>query len=246
MVSGSLFALPDFGPWRLDQGDAVEWLRALPDESVDCIITDPAYESLEKHRAKGTTTRLKHSKSSSNDWFPIFGNHRFPDLFREMYRVLAQNSHLYLYCDAETMFVAKPLGESAGLKFWKPLVFDKQAIGMGYHYRATYEFVLFFEKGKRKLADLGQSDILRFKRIVGGFPTEKPQALNEVLVRQSTSRGEVVLDCFSGSGSTGAAAVRLGRRFIGCDVQQEAVTIGRARLAQTFADSMVAPAEVGT
>ena len=44
--------------YQLSQGDAVEWLRSLPAESVDLVITDPPYESLEKHRAIGTTTRL--------------------------------------------------------------------------------------------------------------------------------------------------------------------------------------------
>ena len=48
--------------------DAVRWLQDQPSESIDLLITDPAYESLEKHRAVGTTTRLKHSKASSNDW----------------------------------------------------------------------------------------------------------------------------------------------------------------------------------
>src|SRR4051812_3149211 len=64
--------------FHLAQSDAVAWLRALPSESIDLVITDPPYESLEKHRAIGTTTRLKHSKSSSNDWFSIFPNARFP------------------------------------------------------------------------------------------------------------------------------------------------------------------------
>ena len=123
-------------------------------------ITDPPYESLEKHRAIGTTTRLKHSKASSNDWFAIFPNARFPELFAEVYRVLSKNAHFYLFCDPETMFVAKPLAEEAGFKFWKPLVWDKIAIGMGYHYRARYECILFFEKGKRKLNDLGIADII--------------------------------------------------------------------------------------
>src|SRR5215208_5847548 len=88
--------------------DAVEWLRRLPAESVDALITDPAYESLEKHRAVGTTTRLKHSKASSNDWFTVFPNARFGELFAEAFRVLQRNTHFYLLCDAETMFVAKP------------------------------------------------------------------------------------------------------------------------------------------
>src|SRR5829696_3301591 len=88
--------------------DAVEWLRGLRSESVDLIVTDPAYESLEKHRAVGTTTRLKHSKASSNDWFKVFPNARFAELFSEAFRVLRPDRHFYLYCDAETMFVAKP------------------------------------------------------------------------------------------------------------------------------------------
>src|SRR5512139_1217586 len=95
--------------FHLSRGDAVTWLRALPDASVDLIVTDPPYESLEKHRAIGTTTRLKHSKASSNDWFSIFPNDRFHELFVELYRVLKKNSHFYLYCDNETMFVAKPI-----------------------------------------------------------------------------------------------------------------------------------------
>lgn len=48
------------------------------------------------------------------------------------------------------MFVIKPLAEKMGFQVSEPIVWDKVAIGMGYHYRARYEFILFFEKGKRK------------------------------------------------------------------------------------------------
>jgi len=221
------------GPrFQLTQGDAVAWLRSLPAASVSLAITDPPYESLEKHRAIGTTTRLKHSKASSNDWFSIFPNARFPELFAEIYRVLAPDSHFYLFCDPETMFVAKPIGEAAGFKFWKPLIWDKCRIGMGYHYRARYECVLFFEKGKRKLADLGMADILQAPRIVGGYPAEKPPEVSEMLVTQSTEPGALVIDPFMGSGSAGVAAIRKGRRFAGNDLCAEAVAITRARLVE--------------
>jgi len=140
------------------------------DESVSLVVTDPPYESLEKHRAIGTTTRLKHSKASSNDWFTVFPNARFAELYTELYRVLARDSHLYVFSDAETMFVAKPIAERVGFKFWKPIVWDKRKIGMGYHYRSRYEFVLFFEKGKRKLNDLGVPDILEVSRIFKATP----------------------------------------------------------------------------
>src|SRR5262245_26083423 len=227
-------------PFELSTQDAVEWLASRSAESIDLVITDPAYESLEKHRAVGTTTRLKHSKASSNDWFAIFPNARFGELFREVHRVLKPNSHFYLLCDAETMFVAKPEAECAGFRFWKPLVWDKCTIGMGYHYRARYEFILFFEKGKRRLNDLGVADIIAVPRIRGGYPAEKPPEIADVLIRQSSNTGDVVCDPFMGSGSVGIAALRLVRRVLGNDVNPEAVRIAAQRLHE-FGEGRVPP-----
>ncbi len=218
--------------FELSALDAVEWLRRQPAESIDLLITDPAYESLEKHRAIGTTTRLKHSKASSNNWFTVFPNARFGELFAEAHRVLKRNTHLYLFCDAETMFIARPEAERAGFHFWKPLVWDKQTIGMGYHYRARYEFILFFEKGKRRLTDLGVADVINVPRVHRGYPAEKPPAVSEVLINQSSIAGELVADPFMGSGSVGVAAVRAGRRFAGTDVNPEAVRLTADRLRQ--------------
>lgn len=217
-------------PFHLNQGDAVEWLRSISSASVDLVVTDPPYESLEKHRSIGTTTRLKHSKSSSNDWFSIFPNSRFEDLFREVWRVLKKNTHFYLFCDASTMFVAKPIAESVGFRFWKPLVWDKKKIGMGYHYRSRCEFILFFEKGKRKILDLGIPDVLEAPRILHGYPTEKPAAISRILISQSSLPGELVLDPFMGAGSVGVASVELGRNFNGNDLSAKAVEITRERL----------------
>jgi site-specific DNA-methyltransferase (adenine-specific) len=216
--------------FELSALDAVQWLRDLPDESVDLVVTDPAYESLEKHRAVGTTTRLKHSKSSSNDWFRVFPNSRFGELFAEVFRVLKPDTHFYLFCDAETMFVAKPEAERAGFRFWKPLVWDKRTIGMGYHYRARYEFILFFEKGRRRLNDLGVADIITVPRIHRGYPAEKPVKVSEVVIGQSSEAGDVVADPFMGSGSVGVAALKLGRRFIGTDLNPDAVAHSTQRL----------------
>lgn len=254
-------SLPELeGEFSLHTGDALAWLKRLPSSSVDLIVTDPPYESLEKHRAHGTTTRLggavgrqgaaslprtPHTSSTSstphttgtssthksnNVWFRTLPNSAFPALFKEFHRVLAPDSHLYLFCDSETMFVVKPMGEEAGFKFWKPLVWDKVQIGMGYHYRARYEFVLFFEKGKRRLEDLGVPDILEHARVRNGYPTEKPVSLARILISQSTSRGELVLDPFAGSGAFGEAALVEGRRFAGCDVNSSATLLQRARL----------------
>ncbi len=214
----------------VERSDAVEYLRRLRSNSVDLLITDPAYESLEKYRSIGTTTRLKHSKSSSNDWFSIFPNERFDEFFREAYRVMKKNTHLYMFCDQETMFVVRDKAIACGFKFWKPLIWDKKMIGMGYHYRARYELILFFEKGKRKLNDLSVPDILEAPRIRGGYPSEKPKDISRVLVKQSSLPSELVVDPFCGSGSVGVAAVEEKRRFWGCDVCEDAVKITQERL----------------
>ena len=211
--------------------DAIAWLRNLPESCIDLVITDPPYESLEKHRAVGTTTRLTHSTASSNDWFAIFPNERFEALLVELHRVLKRNAHCYILCDQQTMFAMKPVGERAGFRFWKPLIWDKITIGMGYHYRARYELILFFEKGKRRLNDLAVPDILTVKRVTGGYPTEKPLALMQVLIKQSSGHGECVLDPFFGSGTTLLAARRLGRCAWGTDSSQDAYEHARRRLA---------------
>ena len=69
-------------------------------------------------------------------------------------------------------------------------------------------------------------------RIRGGYPAEKPAEVAEVLIRQSSEPGEVVADPFMGSGSVGVAATKLGRRFLGNDLNPEAVQIAARRLAR--------------
>jgi site-specific DNA-methyltransferase (adenine-specific) len=102
---------------------------------------------------------------------------------------------------------------------------------MGYHYRARHELISFFEKGKRNLNDLGLADIITEKRVRDGYPTEKPVRVSEVLISQSSTQGELVADPFMGSASVGEAALRLGRRFAGCDIKDSAVDNARRRLA---------------
>jgi DNA methylase len=114
-------------------------------------------------------------------------------------------------------------------------------IGMGYHYRARYECILFFEKGKRKLNDLGIADILQAPRINGGYPAEKPPSISETLISQSTQAGELVIDPFMGSGSVGFAAITRGRHFMGNDLCKEAVDITRSRLLETHAQEAGRP-----
>ena len=66
---------------------------------------------------------------------------------------------------------------------------------------------------------------------VGKHPTQKPEYLMENIVVSSTKRGDLVLDPFCGSGTTGVAAVRFGRRFIGIDNEKEYIETAFKRMS---------------
>ncbi len=230
--------------YQLFKEDAISLLKRQVDGSIDMICTDIPYESLEKHRKVGTTTRLTHSEGSSNDWFPIFKNESIPGLLKEFYRVLKNGSDLYFFADNETMFIVYPMLLAAGFEYRNIIIWDKCAIGMGYSFRKLHENVMFFCKGKRKkLNDLSIPDVLSFKRIRNGYPTEKPLGLLEVLVKQSTQPGELVMDPFMGSGVCGEASVMHGRNFIGCDVEEKAIQYAKERIEKTILpiDATTAP-----
>ncbi len=63
-----------------------------------------------------------------------------------------------------------------------------------------------------------------------GYPTQKPEALLERIIRASSNPGDLVLDCFCGSGTTAATAQKLGRRWITCDLGRFAIHTARKRL----------------
>jgi len=228
---------------QMYKADATEGLKSLEDGSVDLIITDPAYDSLEKWRAMGTTTRLKKSKSSSNEWFPTVSPEYFKTFFIECYRVLKKNTYIYVFCDPETMFHIQPMLRSAGFDMKKPLIWHKVGKpidlppgvvpdgavvrrpggpGMGYPYRSCYEVILFAQKGKRKPPkNKSVRDVLEFPRIKSrnAYPTEKPEPLIETLIKQSSFEDDLIVDPFAGSGSTIHAALSLGRQAFGFDIQ---------------------------
>jgi site-specific DNA-methyltransferase (adenine-specific) len=222
--------------------DALKGMRDLPSRSVDLIVTDPAYDTLEKWREQGTTTRLSHSKQSSNDWFPVVDMDYLREVIRESFRVLKRNTYLFVMCDYFTSIELHDAAVKVGFDPKKPLIWEKVgkkmpvkcpncrvqvthiqgrgSPGMGYPFRSQYEMVYFAQKGKRKPPEnKSVRDVLRFQRLKGNdlWPTEKPVPLLELLIKQSSNPGDLVLDPFAGSGSTLVAAAKLGRQYLGFD-----------------------------
>jgi hypothetical protein len=79
-----------------------------------------------------------------------------------------------------------------------------------------------------------------------GFPTQKPEALLEYVIKASSRPGELVLDSFVGSGTTVSVAQKLGRRWIGCDINKGAIQTTSKRLQTIIAEQKAAQNEMGT
>ena len=76
-----------------------------------------------------------------------------------------------------------------------------------------------------------------------GYPTQKPEALLERIVTLTTSESDIVLDCFIGSGTTAAVAQKLGRRWIGCDINKGAIQTTAKRLQAVMREQAAAVAD---
>ncbi|MDM8520280.1 site-specific DNA-methyltransferase [Anaerolineales bacterium HSG6] len=73
------------------------------------------------------------------------------------------------------------------------------------------------------------------------YPTQKPETLIERIIKASSNPGDIVFDCFMGSGTTQAVAMKLGRRFIGADINLGAIQITTKRLLQVATELQTEP-----
>ncbi|MFH1732787.1 MAG: DNA modification methylase, partial [Planctomycetota bacterium] len=116
--------------------------------------------------------------------------------------------------------------------FKMAVVWDKGGMGMGWHYRRNYEFVLIAEKPGGPCHWYGGHDVPNVIRDIGKIiptadqhPTEKPVALPAFFIPLHSQAGEIVLDPFLGSGTTLIAAEQLGRRAYGIEIEPRYVDV---------------------
>ena len=190
----------------LVQADARLWLSTLPTASVDLVLTDPPYQF-----NRGTTY--------FRTWFDDLPDSAWPEIFAELHRVLRPHRHCLVCCDEPTMPVFDHPARLAGFRRNRPLIWDKDWIGLGSGaYRASWEYVCYYDTGPRPGTANNVRDVLTHRRPARGYPTQKPLSLYQDLIAQSSRPGELVLDPFCGSGTTGLAARTLNRRALLCDI----------------------------
>lgn len=246
--------------WHVAQGDALDTMRALPDASVDAVVTDPPYCSGsvgEANRARADGQGLRSENLRKLGWFvgDDMGTAGLVWLLRavafEAARVVKPGGSVCVFCDWRMVPNLAPAIESAGLRFHNLLVWDKTAMGLGVGFRMQHELVLHFGRGVGVYHDKGTSNVLRASRVHASerqHQTEKPVALLEQIVSVVVPPDGVVVDPFAGSGTTGVAAVLRGRRFVGVERAAEHAATARDRLAYAAGEAagpLFAPKAVG-
>ena len=229
--------------YTLHNCDCLDVMRGMEDESVSCIITDPPYKM--NHSTGGCTNIGMKNKwqgniKAGNTVMDFDLSIKFADWLPEVYRVLKQSGHCYIFCNDKNM--QELLNESirAGFRESNILVWVKNNACPNRYYMKNCEFVLFLYKGKAKpINDMGTKAALMIDNIRGNdklHPTEKPVELLTIFVNNSTNKGDVVLDPFMGSGSTGVAAIQEGREFVGIEIAAQYYDIASERLSKICVD----------
>lgn len=193
-------------------GDALDIIPALG--RVNCAIMDPPYMIGVKSDWEGKLNPFADM---------INGSYWFSALFSKLKEKLPADGAIWTCLNWRSIVTYSKASFDAGLPIESLMVWDKDWIGPGGQVglRPCYEMVALLPMDKFAIPNRGLRDIQKFKWCStkpSGHPAEKPEALMDFLISNSTRHGDIVLDPFMGSGTVGASALRLGRRYIGIEL----------------------------
>ena len=211
-------------------GDCLNYMKKIPSESIDLIVTDPPYlMDFQSGYRKRKYNKIK------ND--TVQNEKLISEYFEHSYRILKNDTAIYCFCSWHHIDIFKQEFEKY-FKLKNIIIWQKNNTSMGDlkgSYAPKYEMVLFGHKGRRLLNGFRYPDILEFKRTNNKLhPTEKPVDLLELFIKQSSDINDVVFDGFMGSGSTGVACLNTNRKFIGCELDENYFKIAEQRLKNTI------------
>lgn len=212
MSEGSIAdVLANRATWALVDGDCREVLPTLP--QVDAVVTDPPYgigEAAGKNKSRGNIA-VAHDYGD-DEWDDAPPDAPLVDLVRSRGR-------------AQVLFGGNYFNLPPA-KCW--LVWDKLN---GANDFADCELAWTnLDKAVRRLAYRWNGMIRENGEERGAHPTQKPVGVMQWAIEHASSVGEVILDPFAGSGTTGVACLRLGRRFIGIEREPKYAAVARERL----------------
>ena len=236
---------------RLFNGDAVEVLNALPEKSIDLIFADPPYNLSNGGFTCHAGRRVSVNKGKWDKSNGVEQDFQFhDDWIRACRRVLKDSGSLWVSGTYHSIYACGFALQQQGwhllneICWYKPNAAPNLACRM---FAASHETLLWAridKKAKHKFnyrlmkeTDWGGDFIKKpgkqmrsvwaintpkpAEKRYGKHPTQKPESLLERIVLSCTEKDDIVLDPFCGSATTGVAALRNGRKFVGIDAERE-------------------------
>lgn len=218
--------------------DCLEFMKRLPDESIDLILTDPPYNT--GMTAKSSSTRLKNFFDDS------YTEEEYLELIRggvsQMFRILKNNRAIYLFINWKELGTWIKEMKRVGFSVKNCIFWDKVIHGLNYmNYAYTHEFIIFATKGnflpKHKENNSPYwKDIWSIQRSQDSnqdnthHETVKNMDVISIPIIHASEKNDLIFDPFLGSGTTAIACKQLKRNFIGCEISKEYCDIAQRRL----------------
>ncbi|SLN33973.1 site-specific DNA-methyltransferase [Oceanibacterium hippocampi] len=242
------------------QGDSIELMRSLPDCSVDLVFADPPYNLQLKGDLRRPNNSLVDAVDDAWDQFSSF--RAYDDFSRawltEAHRVLKPDGGLWVIGSYHNIYRVGAVLQDVGFWILNDIVWRKtnpMPNFRGRRFTNAHETLLWCSKGPEARYSFNYdalkvaNDDLQMRsdwvipicsggeRLKGedghkAHPTQKPEALLHRILIATSAPGDLVLDPFFGSGTTGAVARRLGRDYLGLERESRYIDAARERIAR--------------
>lgn len=239
------------GRFILYKGDSLVLMPKLPASSFDMIFADPPYflsnGGITCHAGKMTSV----NKGKWDRSLGFEGNYDFTRKWlAECQRLLKPNGSIWVSGTSHIIHIAGCCLDELGFKILNDITWTKRNpppnLSCRYFTHATetiiwagrdkkcrhmfnYALMRQLNGGKQMLSVWTIDAPRKDEKTFGKHPTQKPIALLERIVAASTSENDIVFDPFSGSATTGIAAARLNRRYIGIEMENDFITLSKKR-----------------
>lgn len=217
--------------------DALTYMSTMPPESVDLIVTDPPYKVISggvgPDRSNGYHASVLNGLGNGK----IMKHQvmRPSDYMHYLFRILRPGTHCYVMSNRINLVATIQAAESAGFHFHNILRWDKPNVNTNRWYMIDCEFTLLFARRPVKTINMagskqGFSASVEKPKI---HPTQKPVALMEHYILNSSEPGDLVFDPFAGVGATLVAAARNDRQWLGCEIDPEYYNMAFIRMYES-------------
>ena len=218
----------------IKQGDCLELLQSIPDESIDLILTDPPYNIARKNNFQ----TMGRAGIDFGEWDKGFDQMTW---LEEIPRILSRNGSAVIFNDWKNIGEIAKHCEKLGLTIKDMLRWEKtnpMPRNRDRRYITDYECAIWLTnkgaKWKFNRNDAAyQRPEFKYPVVMGAdrvHPTQKPVQLLEDIILIHSNCGDIVCDPFMGSGSTGVACMNTGRHFIGIELDDKYFEIAEQRI----------------